>query len=179
MATTSAVARLAAGQAAGRAARTVGSAYLVAAAGGIVVALVMLAVATPVAVLLGGHGPVLSGAVGYLRVSAAGLPFLFVSYAGNGHLLGLADVRTPLRIAVTANLANVLLELALVYGLHLGLLGPAWGTVMAQVMAAGLYAAASWRRDPIRPRPGRIEVTALLREAAGSRSAPSPSAWSR
>ena len=165
MATTSAVAGLAAGQAAGRAARTVGSAYLVAVAGGIVIALVMLAVATPVAVLLGGHGPVLSGAVGYLRVSAAGLPFLFVSYAGNGHLLGLADVRTPLRIAVTANLANVLLELALVYGLHLGLLGSAWGTVMAQVMAAVLYAAASWRRARIRPaRPGRTEVTALLRD---------------
>jgi putative MATE family efflux protein len=165
MATTSAVAGLAAGQAAGRAARTVGSAYLVAVAGGIVIALVMLAAATPVAVLLGGHGPVLSGAVGYLRVSAAGLPFLFVSYAGNGHLLGLADVRTPLRIAVTANLANVLLELALVYGLHLGLLGSAWGTVMAQVMAAGLYAAASWRRARIRPaRPGRTEVTALLRD---------------
>jgi len=165
MATTSAVAGLAAGQAAGRAARTVGSAYLVAVAGGIVIALVMLAAATPVAVLLGGHGPVLSGAVGYLRVSAAGLPFLFVCYAGNGHLLGLADVRTPLRIAVTANLANVLLELALVYGLHLGLLGSAWGTVMAQVMAAVLYAAASWRRARIRPaRPGRTEVTALLRD---------------
>jgi putative MATE family efflux protein len=165
MATTSAVAGLAAGQAAGRAARTVGSAYLVAVAGGIVIALVMLAVATPVAVLLGGHGPVLSGAVGYLRVSAAGLPFLFVCYAGNGHLLGLADVRTPLRIAVTANLANVLLELALVYGLHLGLPGSAWGTVMAQVMAAGLYAAASWRRARIRPaRPGRTEVTALLQD---------------
>jgi putative MATE family efflux protein len=165
MATTSAVAGLAAGRAAGRAARTVGSAYLVAVAGGIVIALVMLAAATPVAVLLGGRGPVLSGAVGYLRVSAAGLPFLFVSYAGNGHLLGLADVRTPLRIAVTANLANVLLELALVYGLHLGLLGSAWGTVMAQVIAAGLYAAASWRRARIRPaRPGRTEVTALLRD---------------
>jgi putative MATE family efflux protein len=165
MATTSAVAGLAAGQAAGRAARTVGSAYLVAVAGGIVIALVMLAAATPVALLLGGRGLVLSGAVGYLRVSAAGLPFLFVSYAGNGHLLGLADVRTPLRIAVTANLANVLLELALVYGLHLGLLGSAWGTVMAQVMAAGLYAAASWRRARIRPaRPGRAEVTALLRD---------------
>src|SRR5580692_3885831 len=78
MATTSAVAGLAAGQAAGRAARTVGSAYLVAVAGGIVIALVMLAAATPVALLLGGRGLVLSGAVGYLRVSAAGLPFLFV-----------------------------------------------------------------------------------------------------
>ena len=166
MATTSAVAGLAAGRAADRAARTAGSAYLVAAGGGIVIALALLAAATPVATVLGGgHGPVVSGAADYLRVSAVGLPFLYVSFAGNGHLIGLADTRTPLRIAVTANLANVLLELALVYGLHLGLLGSAWGTVIAQVIAAGLYAAASWRRARIRPaRPGRDEVTALLRD---------------
>jgi putative MATE family efflux protein len=165
MATTSAVASLAAGRAADRAARTAGSAYLVAVAGGIVIGLVVLAAATPVAILLGGRGAVLFGAVGYLRVSAVGLPFLFVSYAGNGHLLGLADVRTPLRIAVTANAANVLLELAMVYGLHLGLLGSAWGTVIAQVIAAGLYAAGSWRRAAIRPaRPGRTEIAALLQD---------------
>ncbi len=165
MATTSAVASLAAGRAADRAARTAGSAYLVAVVGGIVVALAVVAAATPIVVALGGRGAVQTGAVGYLRVSAVGLPFLYLSFAGNGHLVGLADTRTPLRIAVAANTANVLLELALVYGLHLGLLGSAWGTVMAQVLAAGLYAAASWRRARIRlARPGREEVTALLRD---------------
>jgi len=54
------------------------------------------------------------------------LPFLYLSYAGNGHLIGLADARTPLRIAVTANMLNVLLEWILVYGWHLGLRGSAW-----------------------------------------------------
>ena len=105
------------------------------------------------------------GAVGYLRISAVGLPFLYVSYAGNGHLIGLADTRTPLRIAVAANVLNVALEIFLVYGLHLGLLGSAWGTVTAQVAAAALYAAASWRRARVRPRrPGRAEISALLRD---------------
>ena len=105
-----------------------------------------------------------SGAVGYLRASAAGLPFLYLSYAGHGHLVGLADTRTPLRIAVTANVLNVVLEVFLVYGVHLGLLGSAWGTVTAQVAAAALYAAASGRAR-VRPRrPGRAEVTALLRD---------------
>ena len=51
------------------------------------------------------------------------------------------------------------------YGVHLGLLGSAWGTVTAQVAAAALYAAASWRRARVRPRqPGRAEVSALLRD---------------
>ena len=169
-ATTSAVAGLAAGRATDRAARSAGAAYLVAAAGGTAVAVAVIVAAPWVATLLGGHqfgahGLVLAGSVGYLRASAAGIPFLYLSYAGNGHLIGLANTRTPLRIAVTANVLNVALELFFVYGAHLGLLGSAWGTVTAQVAAAGLYAAASWRQAGLRPRrPGRAEVTALLRD---------------
>jgi len=164
-ATTSAVAGLAAARAADRAARTAGAAYLLAAAAGVVVALILLAAAPVIAALLGAHQAVFSGAVSYLRVSAAGLPFLYLSYAGNGHLIGLADTRTPLRIAVAANVVNVLLEWFMVFGLHLGLIGSAWGTVIAQVAAAGLYAAASWRRAQVRPaRPGRAELADLLRD---------------
>ena len=163
-ATTSAVAGLAAARATQKAGRTAGAAYLAAATGGTAVALALLVAAPWVADLLGAHQLVLSGSVGYLRASAAGLPFLYISYAGNGHLIGLADTRTPLRIAVAANVLNVALEVLLVYGLHLGLLGSAWGTVAAQVAAAAMYAAASWRA-PVRPgRPGRAEVTALLRD---------------
>jgi putative MATE family efflux protein len=164
-ATTSAVAGLAAARATDRAARAAGAAYLVAAAGGIAVAAAMVVAAPWIAALLGAHGLVVSGSVGYLRAAAVGLPFLFVSFAGTGHLIGLADTRTPLRIAVTANALNVLLELLMVYGLHLGLPGSAWGTVAAQLAAAALYAAASWRRARLRPRrPERAEVTALLRD---------------
>jgi len=164
-ATTSAVASLAAGRATDRAARSAGAAYLVAAAGGAAVAVAVIVAAPWLAALLGAHQAVLAGSVGYLRASAAGLPFLYLSYAGNGHLIGLADTRTPLQIAVAANALNVALEVFLVYGAHLGLLGSAWGTVTAQVAAAALYAAASWRRARVRPRrPGRAEVTALLRD---------------
>ena len=164
-ATTLAVAGLAAGRATDRAARSAGAAYLVAALGGTAVAVAMIVAAPWVAALLGAHGLVFSGSVGYLRASTAGLPFLYLSFAGNGHLIGLADTRTPLVIAVTANVLNVALEIFLVYGVHLGLLGSAWGTVTAQVAAAALYAAASWWRARVRPRrPGRAEITALLRD---------------
>jgi Na+-driven multidrug efflux pump len=37
----------------------------------------------------------------------------------------------------------VLLEVAMVYGIHLGLLGSAWGTVAAQVATTALRSAAS------------------------------------
>src|SRR3984893_19090080 len=87
-ATTSAVAGLAAGQATDRAARSAGAAYLVAAATGVIVALALLAAAPSIAALLGAHQHVFDGSVSYLSASAAGLPFLYLSYAGNGHLIG-------------------------------------------------------------------------------------------
>jgi putative MATE family efflux protein len=164
-ATTSTVARLAVAADGARAAgRAVGAAYLVAVAWGTVVAVVLALVAPWVTQALGAHGAVAAGATSYLRVSAIGLPFLYLSYAGNGHLTGLANARTPLRIAVSANVLNVAAEMALVFGLHTGLRGSAWGTVAAQLAAAAWYARAS-RRQAVRPRrPGRPELGSLLRD---------------
>jgi putative MATE family efflux protein len=164
-ATTSAVARLAAQGDDAAAGRAVGAAYLVAVAWGAVTAAAVFAVAPWAAQALGARGAVLAGATSYLRAAAVGMPLLYLSYAGNGHLTGLADTRTPLRIAVSANVANVGLEIILVFGLHGGLLGSAWGTVIAQAAAAGWYARASARQSAARPRrPGRAELTRLLTE---------------
>jgi putative MATE family efflux protein len=164
-ATTSMVARLAGGRDHGGASRAAGAAYLVAAALGTVVAVAVAALAPVMARLLGGHQQDLAGAVGYLRASAVGLPFLFVSFAGNGHLTGLADTRTPLRIALLANLLNVLLELVLVFGIGLGLIGSAWGTVAAQAVAAACYWAASRRNALVKPAwPRGSEMLVLLRD---------------
>ncbi|HEX6450188.1 MAG TPA: MATE family efflux transporter [Trebonia sp.] len=162
-ATTSAVARLAAAGDSAAAGRAVGAAYTVAAIWGVVIAVMVVLVAPWAAALLGARGTVATGAVGYLRLSAAGLPFLYLSFAGNGHMIGLEDTRTPLRIAVGANILNVALESALVFGAHTGLLGSAWGTVIAQAAAAAAYALASWRRPTVRPlRPGSEQIRALL-----------------
>ena len=164
-ATTTDVARSAAKNDGAAAGRAVGAAYAVAVAWGIVTA-GLLAIAAPyVAQLLGAHGEVLHGAVVYLRISAIGLPFLYLSFAGNGHLTGLENTRTPLRIALGANGLNVALEVLLVFGLHAGLSGSAWGTVAAQAAAAAWYAAVSWRKAPLRPRaPQSPELRALLRD---------------
>jgi putative MATE family efflux protein len=162
-ATTSTVAGLVARRDQPGAERAVGAAYLVAATGGVVVALVLAVAAPWLARLLGAQPTVLAGSVDYLRISAIGVPFLYLSYAGNGHKVGLADTRTPLRVAVTANVLNVALEFALVYGAHWGLRGSAWGTVIAQIVAAALYLAASRRASIRLARPARPEITTLLR----------------
>jgi putative MATE family efflux protein len=83
--------------------------------------------------LLGGSGHVADLAARYLRLSALGLPFALIALAGQGWLRGMSRLREPLLILVAANVANVILEVLLVYGLDQGLDGSALGTVIAQL----------------------------------------------
>jgi putative MATE family efflux protein len=78
-------------------------------------------------------------ALTYLRIGLLGSPLMLLALAGTGYLRGLQDTRTPLAIAVAANVANLLLEIVLVYAFHLGIAGSAWGTVIAQAAAAAAY----------------------------------------
>jgi putative MATE family efflux protein len=163
-ATTTEVSRHAARGEHGAAGRAVGAAYAVAAGWGAVTTVAVELVAPVLVDLLGGHAGTGSAATEYIRIAALGLPFLYLSYAGNGHLTGLENTRTPLRIAVGANVVNAALELWLVFGLHAGLAGSAWGTVAAQVLAAAAYGYAS-RRSATRPvRPVWNDIAPLLRD---------------
>ncbi len=82
----------------------------------------------------------------YLRISLVGAPFVLVALAGAGYLRGMQDTRTTLYIAVGANVVNLGLEILFVYGLHAGIAGSAWGTVLAQVGAAAVFVAIVVRR---------------------------------
>jgi len=87
-----------------------------------------------------GAGPeVAPFALTYLRISMVGVPSLMVVLAGTGYLRGLQDTRTPLVVAVTSAVANLVIELVLVFGLDSGIAGSAWSTVIAQTGAAVAY----------------------------------------
>lgn len=103
----------------------------------------------------GTSGAVDVHAQSYLRVSAFGLPAMLVVLATTGILRGLQDTRTPLLVAVVANLANIGLNVALVYGAGLGVAGSALGTVIAQWGSALAL--------------GAVVVRAALREASSLR----------
>lgn len=84
-----------------------------------------------------GAGPeVAEHATTYLRIAFLGVVPLLVMLAATGILRGLQDTRTPLLVAVLGNLANIALNVALVYGLDLGIAGSAWGTDLAQLGSA-------------------------------------------
>ena len=103
-------------------------------------AAVVLAVAAPgLCAAIGGSPGVQEQATIYLRISAIGLPAMLVVLGATGLLRGLQDTRTPLVVAVAGFGANIVLNVALVYGAGLGIAGSAIGTVLAQTgMAVAL-----------------------------------------
>lgn len=108
---------------------------------GVALAAVGLALSGPIVSAMGASARVAPYARTYLRISLLGAPFVLAALAGTGYLRGLQDTRTPLVIALSANAANLVLEVVLVYGLHLGIAGSAWGTVIAQIAASLAYLA--------------------------------------
>jgi putative MATE family efflux protein len=134
---------------------------------GLVVALVLAALAAPMAHALNGSDAGVGRLTArYVELSAIGLPGMLVALAGEGFLRGVSDLRTPLRILTACNAANVVLELVLVYALHLGLDGSALGTVLAQLAMGILFARRILRTPADRRRPSLERIRPLLRMGA-------------
>ncbi|WP_408897473.1 MATE family efflux transporter [Nocardioides sp. R1-1] len=115
--------------------------------------------ADPLVAVFGASPDVAEPATTYLRVAALGLVPLLLILAGTGVLRGLQDTRTPLVVAVAGNVANLLLNVLLVYGAgpvpRLEIAGSALGSVLAQAgMALALVV---------------VVVRAAHREGAGLR----------
>jgi putative MATE family efflux protein len=79
---------------------------------------------------------VASSALDYLDISWWGMPGMLLVLAATGVLRGLHDTMTPFRIAIVGFTANAAMNAILIYGLGLGLIGSAIGTVIAQWLMA-------------------------------------------
>lgn len=157
---TSQIARLLAAGEEGRARAVAAQALWLALGAGLLTIVALAALGGPLLGLIGHGAGVRGRAELYLHIALAGVPAQLVALAGEGCLRGLGDLRSPLRILVVANLANVALEVVLVYGLHMGLAGSALGTLLAQLGMGVAFArrmvaisGADRRPDPARMRP--------------------------
>jgi putative MATE family efflux protein len=126
-------------------------AVLLAAMLGIVLAALTAALAQPLLSLLGGHGHVGRLAALYIRIAAIGLPGALIAVASQGYFRGVARLKLPLVVLLGGNLLNAGLELWFVDGLHWGIAGSAWGTVIAQALMAATFLALVGRGDRSRP----------------------------
>ena len=130
--TTAQVARAAGAGEAGAAARLGAQSLWLSLGIGLVLAVLVAALAGWAVALLGGEGRSADYAVTYLRIVAIGVPSAFVALGGQGFLRGVSDLRTPLLVVLAGNVVNVVLELVFVYGFDWGIRGSAWGTALAQ-----------------------------------------------
>ena len=103
---------------------------------GIVVAAFVGVAAGSLVQLLGDDPAVVEQGTDYLRVSVVGIPFQMVAIACIGYLYGLPDTKRPFVVLLGSTVANLALELLLVFGLDWGITGSAWGTVTAQVLSS-------------------------------------------
>ena len=103
---------------------------------GVLVTAVVLPLTPQIVDLFGPSAGVAELAVTYLRIAMVGVVPLLLMLAATGVLRGLQDTRTPLVVAVVGNLANIALNVGLVYGAGLGIAGSALGTLLAQLGSA-------------------------------------------
>ncbi len=82
----------------------------------------------------------------YFHIVVWGAPAVLGLYAVNGWMVGMQDTRIPMVVAIVQNVANILVSLALVYGLDLQLEGVALGTLIAQWIGFCLILALAWRK---------------------------------
>ena len=106
---------------------------------GVVMTGLVIGLAEPIVELLGGTGAVRTNALVYLRISAIGITFQLLTFAGTGYLRGLQDTRTPLLVAIGAAVANLVIELVLINGFGYGIGASALSTVIAQAGGALVY----------------------------------------
>jgi putative MATE family efflux protein len=131
---------------------------------GLAVAGLLLLVAPRLLRLLGAVPELIDPGATYLRVRALGVPFLLLTFVGHGAFRGVSDTRTPLVVALVANVVNAVLTVGLVFGAGMGIAGAAWATVAAEVVAVALFVALLGRtRLPLRGHgwPGRVQLRAL------------------
>jgi putative MATE family efflux protein len=112
--------------------RAIDTAYLFQFASSAVVTALGLLAGRPLLVLLKTPQEILPQAVVFLHIMMGGSVLLFLYMAIGSVLRGLGDSKAPLYFLVVSTAANIALELLFVLGLHWGIAGSAWGTVLAQ-----------------------------------------------
>lgn len=116
--------------------RAVGTASVVALAGGLFLMLLGLSVARPILELMGAPDNVIDLATLYLRIYFLGMPFIMVFNFGSAILRSMGDTRRPLLCLVVSGVINTILNLVLVIGFGRGVDGVAIATVVANIVNA-------------------------------------------
>jgi MATE family multidrug resistance protein len=70
----------------------------------------------------------------YVAIRSAAAPFFLAAFSIRQARQAIGDAQAPMRVAITANVVNGLLDVVLLFGFGLGVRGVAWGSVVAQML---------------------------------------------
>lgn len=87
----------------------------------------------PVLKLLNASEEVSRYALDYFSVRVWAAPFTLSMYVFKGWFIGMQNSRTPMWIAISMNIVNIIMSLLFVYVLDMGIKGVAFGTVLSQL----------------------------------------------
>jgi MATE family multidrug resistance protein len=73
--------------------------------------------------------------ISYFNVCIWGAPAVLSSFALNGWLIGMQDSKSPMKVAITQNIINIILSLFFVFALKMDVVGVALGTMLSQWIA--------------------------------------------
>ena len=76
----------------------------------------------------------------YLRVVSLGIPFAGLNLIGSRVFVGMDDAWTPMVVRAGGAVANIFLNAVLIFGLDMGVVGAALGTVLANVVVTSTFA---------------------------------------
>lgn len=130
---------------------------------GIVMTVLVEALAPNLVELMGAEGEVADAAVSYLRIRALATVAVLLVTAGHGAFRGHKDTRTPFVVALGVNIINLVLDPILIFGFDLGLEGAAIATAFAQWVGAFWFLRLIVkRRMALRPRRMSESLPALV-----------------
>lgn len=90
----------------------------------------------PLSLLMGADGNTSALSTTYIQIRSFGSPMVLLSMTSFAILYGLADMRSPLVIALGVNLMNIVLDYLLIFGWYtipaMGIAGAAWASTLSQ-----------------------------------------------
>lgn len=134
--------------------------------GGVFIMVVGILVAPWALRLLGTPDDVFDGSLTYMRVYFCGIIASLLYNIGTGILRAIGDSRRPLYFLMVACFVNIILDILLVLGCQLGVLGVALGTVISQCVSAVLVIVTLLRSDnacKLIPKQIRLDIQILQR----------------
>ena len=108
-----------------------------------------LCLARPIFMLMRVPEEILPDALRYMRIIFLGMPFTCLYNIYAAALRSIGDAKTPTVFLAASCVMNGLLDVLFVAGLHLGVAGAAWATVLAAMASAGACVVYTYKKVPL------------------------------